>query len=142
MTSKKPNPYREMDLSEGDDHPLDVIARSQIPQTLNDDISIATKKLMSVLGENCHLWIELEALVNKYRQKREEVIFNIGYEHGFMESGTKAVWRRHGQPQDGAHFALAGEIRKVIVLSQLSSNQRISVLMETALGLMREDNSE
>ena len=138
MKLPKPNPYREMDLPEAEEHPLDVVARSQIPHELNDNIRIATKKLMQALGTDHLPWIALEALLNEYRKKREEILYNIGYEHGFIAGSSKTLFRLNRQPPDTQYHLLAGELRKKIVVSQIPLHLRIAALLETAWCLSTE----
>jgi hypothetical protein len=83
MTPKKSNPYQELDIRPGEDHPLDTIAQSQIPTALLDNIQVATKQLLQRLSTDHRPWLDLEALLNEYRQQREEKLFNLGYENGF-----------------------------------------------------------
>lgn len=141
MEKFKKNPYREMDRPNGEDHPLDIIARSYISQTLIDQISIATKNLIKALGGDPRPWNKLEGLINEYRQQREELMFNLGHEHGVVACRVREASRqRHYLPDAGYHI-LAGEVRKQLVLSSLSSTQRVAVLLETALGLMMDERS-
>ena len=138
MKIPKPNPCREMDLPEAEEHPLDVVVRSHIPNELNDDIRIATKKLMQALGDDHLPWIALEGLLGDYHKQRDEILYNIGYEHGFIAGSSKTLFRLNRQPPDTQYHLFAGELRKKIVLSQLPLHLRIAALLETAWCLSAE----
>jgi hypothetical protein len=138
MKPREPNPYRDMDLPEGEDHPLDVVVRAQIPHALDDNIRIATKKLMQALGKDRQFWIDLEALLNEHRLQREEILYNIGFEHGSIAGTTKTLSRLRQEPPDTEYHLLAGELRKKIVLSRIPLHMRIIALLETAWSLSFE----
>ena len=136
MMSKPNNPYQEMDHRPGEDHPLDIVVRSQIPATLISDIRTATKHLQQALGAEVQPWLDLEGLLNDYRQQREEIVFNIGYENGFSNGCTETLLRLKYNSSNTFHIQLLKEIRKVLLPAECSLKSKIAVLLEIGLALI------
>ena len=90
MCTHRTNPFRDVVHNEEGEHPVDVAA-GEHPKTRSVArlVKYATERLEAEL-EDRSLWIDLEALINEYRQCREEFFFNTGYQHGFVAERSKA----------------------------------------------------
>jgi hypothetical protein len=96
---------------------------------------LPTQKLTDTLGNNLDLWIDLEALLNESRQKREEILYNIGFEDGVTAGTSKALTMLLDEQPSNAYRQLAKELRKQVLLSDLPSMLRIAALLETVWAL-------
>jgi hypothetical protein len=138
MTPRKPTPFEEMDSPHEEDHPLDVYSRIRLPLELKERVQAATQKLTDALGNDLDLWIDLEALLNESRQQREEILYNIGFEHGVTAGRSKALTMLLDEQPSNAYREFAKEIRKQVLLSELPSMLRIAALLEAAWALAGE----
>jgi hypothetical protein len=67
----------------------------------------AQDQLLAQLGDK-HLYLALEELLGERTEPREESMFNVGFEHGYMQGrrDTLAVlWRRTPARTDAVHGA-------------------------------------
>lgn len=138
MTVNQPNPYLKMAPSDGEAHPLDSIARSRVSSKLMERIKNATAKLEQDLGESRCSWLDVEALLVEYRARREEVLYNIGHEHGFLAGSTHMLSVTRQRPTGADYHVLAEQVRKQLVVSELPQKLRVAVLLDAAWGLLSE----
>ena len=135
MAPRRHNPFREMDDNTGEAHPLDLVARSRMPEGLENDIRVASKKLLAALGNQQQPWLDLEALLNEQRQAYGEILYNLGFEHGFTAGNAEAFSRLRSEPNVGEYLTLSSSLRKKALLSQLSPGLRVAALLEAAWAL-------
>ena len=74
-------------------------------------------------------------LLSERRLLREEIVNNIGFEHGSIAGTTKTLSRLRQEPPDTEYHLLAGELRKKIALSRIPLHMHIPALLETAWSL-------
>ena len=138
MSPGKRRPFDEMDLPDAEDHPLDVFSRNRMSVALNDKVKSATQTLVDTLGSDISPWLELEALLNESRQAREEILYNLGFDHGMVAGRSRALAAIQGGAGDEQYRQFADEVRKQALLSELPATIRVAALLEVAWALVLE----
>lgn len=129
------NPYQEIDHTEAEEHPLDNAVREHpAVKTLARKIRAATKRLQTALQKKDEesLWIALEALLNDYRQSREEVVFNTGFQYGHVDGEAKSLQLLMGKSQSYGYRRLTDHLRDITIQSGLSPSLGVAALLEIA----------
>ncbi|MDJ0766693.1 MAG: hypothetical protein QNJ97_27220 [Myxococcota bacterium] len=127
------NPFQEFDREPDEDHPLHKIVRAHPHiKLLMRNIREATKRLIKAIGSDHSPWIQLEELINKHLHAREEILFNLGFEHGYLSGEGEALQMVSGRDPDDKYRAFAEELRILLVRSSLPELLGIAVLLETA----------
>ena len=137
MSTGKRRPFKEMDLPDKEDHPLDVLSRNRMSTALNEKVKSAAQVLVDALGSDIRPWLELEVLLNESRQAREEIMYNLGFEHGTVKGKSKAL-AIQGGADDEQYRHFADEVRKQALLSELPAAVRVAALLEVAWALVLE----
>ncbi len=132
------NPFKEIDRPQGQDHPIDLIAKERMPHDFAERIKVASGHLLQALGDQRKPWVELEALLNEYRQKREEVFFNIGYEHGHTAGESRALSMIHYYEPNTEYRLYVDHVREQVLLHQMPPMVRVATLLEVAWTLAFE----
>jgi hypothetical protein len=93
----------------------------------------AQEQLLAVL-DNKRLYLALEELLGERTDAREEAMFNVGFEHGYMQGrrDTLAVlWRRTPRGR-----TLAKKITQLTMDAHLTPPHAIAALLEVAWSLL------
>ena len=129
------NPYQEIDHTEAEEHPLDNAVREHPSvEVLARKIRSATERLQATLqnANETTLWIGLEALLNEYRQVREEIVFNTGFRYGHVDGETKSIQLLMGKSQGDGYRRLADHLRNMTIQSGLPPSLGVAALLEIA----------
>jgi hypothetical protein len=135
MSPRKRDPFDEMDIPCEEDHPLDILAHRRLSSELKEKRKAATKKLMDALGGNITPWLDLEPLLNESIIEREEILYNIGFEHGVVSGKSKAFTAIHSGKAAKEYRQFTKEMRKRALLSELPAMVRVAALLEVAWAL-------
>jgi hypothetical protein len=138
MSPRKRNPFDEMDIPCEEDHPLDVLAHRRLSSELKEKRKVATQKLMDALGGNITPWLDLEPLLNESIIEREEILYNIGFEHGVVSGKSKAFTAIHSGKPGKEYRRFANDMRKRALFSELPETVRVAALLEVAWALALE----
>ena len=119
-----------------DRHPVDMA----VDGCMDDNVTKAQivrqqERLLSVLGKETALYLDLEATINEHRRERERCFFDLGYEHGSIE--RLAQMRRGILSLSTDADALAREVRGHLIHTKAPSAEAILVLLECVWALMR-----
>jgi len=119
---------------ETDGHPVDdEVERRTENADLKQRIMTAQEQLLVRLDDK-RLYLALEELFGERTEAREEAMFNIGFEHGYMQGrrDTLAVlWRRTPRGR-----ALAKKITQLTMDAHLTPPNAIAALLEVAWSLL------
>ena len=138
MDISRRNPFQEIDHLQGEEHPIDVSVREHpAVKTLARKIRGATERLQAALKEKDEEspWIVLEALLNEYRQVREEIVFNTGFQYGHVDGEAKSIQLLMGKSQDDGYRRLADHLRDMTIQSGLPPSLGAAALLEIAWAL-------
>jgi hypothetical protein len=126
--------YVEANDLGADGHPIDdEVERRTENQDLKQRIMTAQDQLLAVL-DNKRLYLALEELFGERTEAREEAMFNVGFEHGYMQCrrDTLAVlWRRTPRGR-----ALAKKITQLTMDAHLTPPHANAALLEVAWSLL------
>ncbi|MCP4678723.1 MAG: hypothetical protein GY854_25080 [Deltaproteobacteria bacterium] len=127
------NHFREIEQPRGEDHPIDEIVRRRSHRdALHREMKAVSEQIVEALGDDGSLWIQLEALLNEYRQHREEAFFNVGFEHGVVQ-GRLAALRMVSDNKPGEDYLVFVErIRDLAVQSELPAATKVAAVCEAA----------
>lgn len=129
------NHYREANTTDGEAHPIDdELERRLRHGELRKGIIAAQGRVIAALGEQRHLYLELEQLVGDRAVDREEAMFNIAFEHGLVlgrADALRAALRRQA-PQGRA---LAKHIARLAAREGLEPPRALNVIIEIAWAL-------
>ena len=137
MSLDQHNPFNEV-VHQDDDHPLDQYVMTQIPSAMTENITAATKALIRALGGDCRPWVDLECLLNEYRLKCEEILYNRGYENGYIACGVAAAEKLRTQEPNIEFHCLTEKLQKSVGVSHLSTYQRVLALLDVATAVVRQ----
>lgn len=89
---RRVGPYHRIEHDPGDIHPVDLAVEQILPvEDLSRNIREADNRLLDSLGDQRHLWLQLEELLTERCVLREEAHFDVGYEHGFAAGRADAL---------------------------------------------------
>ena len=133
--AERHNYYREASASDGEAHPIDdELERRLRHGKLRKGIVAAQGRVIAALGEQRHLYLELEQVVGDRAIDREEAMFNIAFEHGLVRGradSLRAALRRQG-PRGRT---LARQIARLAASEGLESPRALNVIIEVAWAL-------
>lgn len=132
--SRKTNFYAECNGTDSEHRVDDEVERRASNKPLRQQIVAAQDHIVATLGEQRDLYLALEDLVNQRADEREEAMFNVGFEHGYIEGRREAlavVWRRTSRGR-----ALAKKITQLALDSRLTQPQAVGALLEVAWSLL------
>jgi hypothetical protein len=126
--------YKETNDLGADGHPIDdEVERRTESEDLKQRIMTVQDQLLAVLNDK-HLYLALEELLGERTEAREEAMFNVGFEHRYMQGrrDTLAVlWRRTPRGR-----ALAKKITQLTMDAHLTPPNAIAALLEVAWSLL------
>lgn len=129
------NPYQDVDHAKTEEHPIDILVRKNPKvQTLSSKVKEATEQ-MELVAEARVPWLELEALLNEYRQAREELHFNFGYQHGFAAGEAHTLRNFKPEIMSSEYQRVAESVRNVVMKSSLPVSTGVAALSEAAWAL-------
>ena len=115
MAGRRHNFYREANPTDSEEHPIDEeIERRLRHAALRKRIHVAQGHVVAALGEQRHLYLQLEQLLGDHAIDREEAFFNIGYEHGLVAGRAEALAASIRRP-GSRHRALATDLARLAV---------------------------
>jgi hypothetical protein len=124
--------YGEAAPVDNEVHPIDEqVERRLRHATLRKRIIAGQDGVMAALGEQRHLYLHLEELVGVRHSKREEAMFNVGFEHGLVlgrAEALAAVLRNQGT----RGRALAARLAQVATGAWLEPPRALAALLEVA----------
>lgn len=139
--SRKTNFYAECNGTASSEHRVDdEVEQRADNQPLRERIVAAQDRLMATLGEQRPLYLALEELVGQRGSEREEAMFNVGFEHGYIEGRREAlaaVWRRTTRGR-----TLAKKVTLLALDSRLAQPHAIAALLEVAWSLLTRPKSD
>jgi hypothetical protein len=121
-----------------EEHPVDVLSQRRLSSDLAERRKAATQKLMDALGDDISPWLDLEPLLNESIIEREEILYNIGFEHGVVSGKNKAFTAIHSEKPGKEYRQFTKEMRKRALLSELPAMVRVAALLEVAWSLALE----
>jgi hypothetical protein len=133
--SRNTNFYAECNGTDAGEHRVDdEAARRANSEPLRQQIVTAQDRIMETLGAQRSLYLALEDLIGQRSGDREEAMFNVGFEHGYIEGRREALaaaWRRttHGR-------ALAKRITHLALDSRLTHPNVVATLLEVVWSLL------
>lgn len=135
MAGRRRNAYREANPTDSEAHPIDEeVERRLRHTTMRKQIRAAQGRVLAALGGQRHLYLRLEELVGNRAIDREEVMFNLGFEHGLVQGRADALaaaLRRQG----ARGRALAVQFAQLAVNAGLEPPRTLAALLEVAWGL-------
>jgi hypothetical protein len=122
--------YVEANDLETDGHPIDdEVERRTENEDLKQRIMTAQDQLLAVL-DNKRVYLALEELFGERADAREEAMFNVGFEHGYVQGRRDtlaALWRRTPRGR-----TLAKKITQLAMDAHLTPPHAIAALLEVA----------
>ena len=123
------NYYREMERPPEDGNPIDAAVKRLVPQKgVQKRIVRLQEQVQAKLGKDTQPFLDLETLRNDVGDEREEVYFNLGYEHGHTAASTRA---RKGLALSKETEELARDILERTVQAQLPPIETMLALLDT-----------
>ncbi|MCP4603505.1 MAG: hypothetical protein GY847_23805 [Proteobacteria bacterium] len=133
----KDNPFQDFEHTAEEGHPIDILVERRYPQEdLLGKIRAVCETLSDSLCEDKTVLLELEALVNDYRVRRQEDYFNVGYQHGIIAGGIGALRMLRGDGLDQKYEIFSEKICNIVFQSGLPSLFSLAALLETACSLL------
>jgi hypothetical protein len=121
--------YDQIPRVADDRHPVDLA----VDKCLGDSVTRARivhlqQRVLSTLGAESGVYLELESTVNERQREREKCFFDLGYEHGATEihAQTKLGSLRLSRESE----AFGNELRGRIVRANIPSIETLLVLLE------------
>lgn len=135
--------YREANKGEGGACPVDDAGNRRLLQhgRLAKKIISAQRRLFAALdGEHHHLYFRLEELVGQRQCERDEVMFNLGFEHGLMRGRADAP-TAGSRVQCARGRGFAEQLVQLVVNAGIEPRHVVSALLQVAwaLALERDD---
>ena len=120
-------------LPRGEEHPIDVQVKQRRPlRPLAKQLRKAIHHLERALhSKQRQPWLNVEALWQEYRGQREQMYFDVGYEHGVLAGHAQAIRLLSGwSPKDVQ--PIADEIRRFARQMDLTMPRTLAALLEVA----------
>jgi hypothetical protein len=132
MGGRTPDRYGEAMVPDGETHPIDEeVERCVRHGALRKRILAAQDRVMAALGDQRHLYLELEQLVGDRAYDRERAMFNIGFEHGLVHGSADSLRRvlpRHNREAR----RLAKHIARLAARERLEPVRALNIILEVA----------
>lgn len=134
-TTTKRSFYAEANNLGTDGHPVDdEVERRVSNEDLKQRIVAAQDRVLAALGDQRRLYLALEELIGERAEAREEAMFNLGFEHGYLEGRADALatlWRRTTRGR-----TLAKKITQLTMDAKLTPPHAVAALLEVAWSLL------
>lgn len=135
LSTPKRSFYNEANTLGTDGHPVDdEVERRVGNDDLKQRIVAAQDQLLAALGDQRRLYLALEEVLGERTEAREEAMFNLGFEHGYLEGRADALatlWRRTTRGR-----TLAKRITQLTMDAQLRPPHLVAALLEVAWSLL------
>jgi hypothetical protein len=113
-----------------DRHPIDIaVDRRAIERVRSKAIVSLQEKVLSALGQDKTLYLDLEVLINKRQRGRERCYFDLGFEHGVTVSHA----RRAEMSSLKVLSPLAVTLRKHMRRAKVANHVAVVALLECAI---------
>ncbi|MBI5527837.1 MAG: hypothetical protein HY897_16020 [Deltaproteobacteria bacterium] len=137
---RPPTPYESVEHAETEEHPVDTAVERRFPQKKSlRKMRRLSDQMMAALGDQRYLWLRLEEVQGEYHLQREEIFFNIGYEHGLAAGRADALQALMPACKCGSSTnrgrAFAARVRDLTMQVDLSPSLVMAVLLEVAWAL-------
>jgi hypothetical protein len=123
------NPYQSQRKQSVNGNPIaSIVDRQQSLRKLQRRLRQVAQRIEKVPGGQ-PIWRLFEEISNEYYARREEAIFNLGYEHGFSAARVEAL--RTLPSQCSSNVQLLGELGRIVaVQTDLPTGARVAILLE------------
>jgi hypothetical protein len=131
----KRNFYAEANGTASGDQSIDnLVANRTEDDGLRQRIITAQERVQTALGNQRALYFLLEDLFGQRGERRDEAMFNVGFEHGYLlgrRDSLSAVWRRTPRGR-----SLATKVTALVVEVGMTQPNAMAVLLEIAWSLL------
>ncbi|MCP4677241.1 MAG: hypothetical protein GY854_17350 [Deltaproteobacteria bacterium] len=114
-----------------DDYPVRELVEKRRPQSeLQQKINALSKEIITRLGDDGKLAIDLEAQMKLFFTNRENEVFALGREYGFTHGETHAFRLLHQKEQSVEYQRLTNNLEALIYAADLPGLIAASALIE------------
>jgi hypothetical protein len=83
--------YAQANPGNAEVHPVEAELGRRLPRTADRRIRAAQRRVISALGQQAGLYLELERLMAERARAREAAHFQVGFEHGLRQGRLEAL---------------------------------------------------
>jgi hypothetical protein len=125
------SPFERIPRVTDDRHPIDIAVENRLGDRVRQKwIVKLQERIIELLGAHSGLFLKLEARLNEQQRDRERCYFNIGYEHGVVD--THALARSGLPPVPPRAETLARSVQELMLQANLPAVEAILALLQCA----------